>query len=60
MVTVLEECITEEYSSFVRCLLAKRLNAKDIHKQMFSVIWKCLSHKAAQNWVEKFSQRRRS
>jgi hypothetical protein len=37
----------------------KRLNAKDIHKEMFPVYGgKCLSHKAVHNWVEKFSQGR--
>jgi hypothetical protein len=34
-----------------------RLNAKDIHKDMFSVYaGKCLSRKAVSIWVEKFSQ----
>jgi hypothetical protein len=40
-------------------LWAKELNAKDIHKEMFPVYGgKCLSRKAAHNWIEKFSQRR--
>jgi hypothetical protein len=43
MATVLEECITEEQRSVVRFLWAKGLNAKDIHKEMFSVFGgKCL------------------
>jgi hypothetical protein len=40
-------------------LWAKRLNAKDIHKEMFPVYGgKCLSRKAVHNWIEKFSQGR--
>jgi hypothetical protein len=40
-------------------LWERRLNAKDIHKQMFPVHGgKCLSCKAVQNWVKKFSQGR--
>jgi hypothetical protein len=36
---------------------AKGLNAKDIHKEMFPVYGgKGLLHKAAHNWVKKFSQ----
>jgi hypothetical protein len=32
----------------------KRLNARDIHKEMFPVYGgKCLSRKAVHNWVEK-------
>jgi hypothetical protein len=59
MGTVLEKCITEEQSSVVRSLWAKRLNAKDIHKEIFPVYaGKCLSRKAVDNCVEKFSQRR--
>jgi hypothetical protein len=47
MATVFEEYVTEERRSFVRFLWAKRLNAKDIHKEMFLVyVWKCLSYKA--------------
>jgi hypothetical protein len=52
MATVLEECITEEQRSVLRFLLAKGLNAKDIHKEMFPVYGgKCLSRKAVQNWA---------
>jgi hypothetical protein len=40
-------------------LWAKGLNAKDIHKKMFSVYTgKCLPRKAVHNWFEKFSQGR--
>jgi hypothetical protein len=43
MVTVLEECTTEEQRSVVLLLWAKGLNAKDIHKEMFPVYSrKCL------------------
>jgi hypothetical protein len=54
---VLEGCTTEEQRSVVRSLWAKRLNAKDIHKDIFFVYGeKRLSRKAVHNWVEKFSQ----
>jgi transposase len=37
-------------------LWAKGLNATDIHKEIFPVYCgKCLSRKAVNNWVEKFS-----
>jgi hypothetical protein len=50
MATVLEECAV---------FVAKGLNAKKIHKEMFSVYGrKCLSRKAVLNWVDKFSQGR--
>jgi hypothetical protein len=40
-------------------LLAKGLNAKDIHKEMFPVYGgKCLSRNAVHNRVDKFSQGR--
>jgi hypothetical protein len=40
-------------------LWAKRLNAKDIHKEMIPVYGgRCLSRKAVYSWVEKFTQRR--
>jgi hypothetical protein len=35
MATVLEECATEEQRSAVHFFVAKELNAKDIHKEMF-------------------------
>jgi hypothetical protein len=37
MTTMLEEYTTKEQNSVVRFLLAKGLNAKDIHKEMFPV-----------------------
>jgi hypothetical protein len=37
MATVIEECTTEKQRSVVRYLWTKALNAKDIHKEMFSV-----------------------
>jgi hypothetical protein len=59
MATVLEENTTDEQRSIVHFLWEKRLNAKDIHKQIFPVYGgKCLSRKAVHNWVEKFSQGR--
>jgi hypothetical protein len=59
MMTVLEECITEEHRSVVRFLFEKRLNEKDVHKEMFPVYGgKCSSRKAVHNWAEKFSEGR--
>jgi hypothetical protein len=47
MTTVLEECTTEQQHSVVRFSLAKGLNAKDIHKEMFPISGgKCLSRKS--------------
>jgi hypothetical protein len=58
MATVREKCITEEQRLCV-FLWTKRLNAKDIHKEIFSVYdGKCLSRKMVRNWVEKCSQER--
>jgi hypothetical protein len=55
MTTVLEECTTEEQRSVVHFLWAKGLNAKDIHKEMFSVyVGKCLSFKAVLPWWQIF------
>jgi hypothetical protein len=52
LATVLEECITEELRSVVRFLLAKGLNTKDIHKEMFLVYdGKCLSRKGVHIWA---------
>jgi hypothetical protein len=57
MTTVFKEYTTEDQRSLVRLLWAKELNAKDIKKEMFpAYCGKCLSRKAGQNWVEKFSQ----
>jgi hypothetical protein len=50
MVTMLEECNTEEQHSVVRFLWEKGLGAKDIHIETFPVHGgKCLSHKAVHN-----------
>jgi hypothetical protein len=47
-------CTTEEQRSVVRFSWTEGLNAKDIHKEMFSVYGgKCLSRKTVHNWVEK-------
>jgi hypothetical protein len=55
MVTVLEECSTEEQCSIVLLLWAKGLNAKDIHKEVLPVYdGKCLLLKAVHIWVEKY------
>jgi hypothetical protein len=52
MVTVLEDCTTEEQHSVVNFLWAKGLSGKDIHKEMFPVYsGKYLSHKAIYNWL---------
>jgi hypothetical protein len=59
MVTMLQECTTEEQSSVGSFLWARGINAKDIHKEMFRVYCgKCLSHKAVHNWVKTFCQGR--
>jgi hypothetical protein len=59
MATVPEKYTTEEQSSVLRFLWAKGLNAKDIHKEMFSFYsGKLLSRKAVHNWIEKFSEGR--
>jgi hypothetical protein len=57
LATALEGCTTEDQGSVVRFLWSKGLNAVDIHKEIFTVYGrKCLSRKAAQNSVEKFTQ----
>jgi hypothetical protein len=60
MATELEEYTTEEQRSLVRFFfVGKRLNAKDIRKEMFPVYGvKCLLRKEVRNWVNKFSQGR--
>jgi hypothetical protein len=59
MATVLEECIIEEQCSFVSFLCTKGLNLKGFHKEIFRVYGgKCLSCKAVNNSVDKFSQGR--
>jgi transposase len=57
MATVVEEYTTEEQCCVARFIWAKRLNSKDVHKEMLSVYGgKCLSRKAVYNWVENFSE----
>jgi hypothetical protein len=57
MANVLEECTTGEQCSLVRFLWSKGPNAKEIYKEMFPVYGgKCLSRKAVQNRVQKFSR----
>jgi hypothetical protein len=57
MMTVLEEYTTEEQRYVVRILWAIGPNAKDINEEIFPLYGgKCLSRKAVQNLVEKFSQ----
>jgi hypothetical protein len=59
MTTVLEECRTEEQRCVVGFFVCERLNAKDIHKEVFPVCGgKFLSRKTVHNCVEKFSQGR--
>jgi hypothetical protein len=49
MVTVIENCITEEQQSVVSFFWTKGLNAKDIHKETLPVFdGKCLSCKSKQ------------
>jgi hypothetical protein len=56
MMNVLEEYSTEEQRSVACLLCVKRLNAKDIHEEMFPVHGgKCLSCKAVHNWVANVS-----
>jgi hypothetical protein len=54
MAIVLDERITEGQRSVVHYLWAKKLNAKNIHREMFSVCFvTCLSCKAVHYWVKK-------
>jgi transposase len=59
MAAVREKYTTEEQPYVVRFLWAKGLSVKHIHKKIFPVYGgNCLSRKAVQNWVEKFSHGR--
>ena len=50
-----------EQRGVVRFLWTKKMEAKDIHKEMLPVYGEhCLSRQAFHNWVEKFSERRTS
>jgi hypothetical protein len=52
MLTVLEECADEEQRSVGRSLWTKGLDAKNIHKEIFTVYGgKCLSRKAVHSWM---------
>jgi hypothetical protein len=54
--TVLEICTAEEQRYVVLFFWAKGLNAKNIHKECFSIYGgKCLSRKSAHSWVENIS-----
>jgi hypothetical protein len=58
MTTVLEEYTTEGQGSVVRFFggAVRRLTAKDIHKETFSLYGgKCLLSKAFHNWVANVS-----
>jgi hypothetical protein len=60
MGAVLEGYTTEHQRSFVRFLWAEGLNAKGIHKEMFSDYGgKCLSHEVVHNWVANVSLMRK-
>ena len=50
-----------EQHGVVRFLWAKKMEAKDIHKEMLPMYGEhCLSHQAVHNWVQKFSEGRTS
>jgi len=50
-----------EQRGIVRFLWAKKMEAKDIHKEMLPMYGEhCLSHQAVHNWVQKFSEGRTS
>jgi hypothetical protein len=58
MATVIEECTTEDQFLLIRFLLAKGLNAKYFHKEMFPVYGgKFLSRKADHSWVKRRGSR---
>ena len=52
---------TVEQSGILWFLWAKRMAAKDIHKEMLPMDGEhCLSRQAVHNWVQKFSEGRTS
>ena len=54
-------CTTIEQRGVVRFLWAKKIEAKDIHKEMLPMYGEhCLSHQAVHKWVQKFSEGRTS
>jgi len=57
MAAPLSTCTTIEQRGVVRLLWAKKLEAKDIHKEMLPMYGEhCLSRQAVHNWVQKFSE----
>ena len=51
----LSTCTTIEQRGIVRFLWAKKMEAKDIHKEMLPMYGEhCLSCQAVHNWVQKF------
>jgi len=61
MAAPLSTCTTIEQRGVVRFLWAKKMEAKDIHKEMQPIYSEhCLSRQAVHNWVQKFSEGRTS
>ena len=61
MAAPLNTCTTIEQRGVVRFLWAKGMAANDIHKEMLPMYGEhCLSHQAAHNWVQDFSEGRTS
>ena len=61
MAAPLSTCTKIEQRGVVRFLWAKNMEAKDIHKEMLPMYGEhCLSRQAVHNWVQKFSEGRRS
>jgi len=57
MAVPLSKCTTIEQRGVVRFLWAKKMEAKDIHKEMLPMYGEhCLSRQAVHNWVQKFSE----
>ena len=54
-------CTAIEQRGFVRFLWAKGMAAKDIHKEILPMYSEhCLSRQVVHNWVQKFSEGRKS
>ena len=61
MAAPLSTCTTIEQRGVVRFLWAKKIEAKDIHKEMLPMYGEhCLSRQVVHNWVRKFSEGRTS
>jgi len=61
MAAPLSTCTTIEQRGVVRFLWSKKMEAKDIHKEMLPMYSEhCLSRQAVLNWVQKFSEGRTS